>query len=76
MTPQGTPTPADIKRWRQYLADERAEAATYRYLARKRGGTRVVIVHEALPGARSREMHGHGWAACLENLDSRVLAPA
>jgi len=40
------------------------------------GGTRVVIVHEALPGERSREMHGHGWAACLENLDSRVLAPA
>ena len=31
-------SPADIRRWRQYLADERAEAAVYRDLARRRTG--------------------------------------
>lgn len=32
------PGPADVRRWRQYLADERAEAAIYRDLARRRDG--------------------------------------
>ncbi len=32
------PTKAQIKRWRRYLANERAEAAVYRELARKRDG--------------------------------------
>jgi hypothetical protein len=32
------PSPADIKRWRQYLADERAEARVYRDLAQSRRG--------------------------------------
>ncbi len=33
-----TPSPAVIRRWRQYLADERAEARVYRDLARHRTG--------------------------------------
>jgi hypothetical protein len=38
-TPASTvPSPATIRRWRQYLADERAEAAVYRDLASRRVG--------------------------------------
>ena len=29
------PTPAQIKRWRRYLADEESEARIYRYLAKR-----------------------------------------
>ena len=32
------PTRSQIRKWRQYLANERAEAATYRELAKKREG--------------------------------------
>ena len=32
------PSAVTIRRWRQYLADERAEAAVYRDLARRRVG--------------------------------------
>ena len=38
-TPSFTvPSPVKIRRWRQYLADERAEAAVYRDLAGRREG--------------------------------------
>ena len=41
-----TPSAADVKRWRQYLADERAEAAVYRDLAQSRTGEeRATTVH-------------------------------
>ena len=33
-----TPSPSDIRRWRRYLAAERAEAAVYRDLASRRTG--------------------------------------
>ena len=37
MTPdRAEATPTEIRRWRQYLADERAEAAVYRDLAGRR----------------------------------------
>ena len=36
-------------------------------------GTRVVLTHSGFPDEREREMHGHGWAGCLDNLASRVL---
>jgi vacuolar iron transporter family protein len=62
VTPQGTRTPADIKRWRQYLADERAEAATYRYLARKRGGEERDIL---LALAQAEGRHEQHWLALL-----------
>ena len=35
MAPQSEPTAAQVRRWREYLADERMEAATYRKLAAK-----------------------------------------
>lgn len=36
--PQSSPTPAQLRRWRKYLADEIAEGAIYRELAARRTG--------------------------------------
>ena len=39
-----SPSPRQVRRWRQYLADERAEAAVYRTLAgRKHGAERQIL---------------------------------
>ena len=73
MTPQGTRTPADIKRWRQYLADERAEAATYRYLARKRGGEERDIL---LALAQAEGRHEQHWRALLGDDVGKPLRPS
>jgi uncharacterized protein YndB with AHSA1/START domain len=32
------------------------------------GGTEVILTHERLPDAESRDKHQHGWIGCLENL--------
>ncbi|WP_231391706.1 VIT1/CCC1 transporter family protein [Arthrobacter sp. 35W] len=78
--PERIPSPADIKRWRQYLADERAEAALYRELAAKRDGEEQRIL---LALAEAEGRHEHHWLALLgENanpprkasLRSRILA--
>ncbi|WP_308465506.1 VIT1/CCC1 transporter family protein [Rathayibacter soli] len=66
-TPQGsTPsparTPADIRRWRQYLANERAEAAVYRDLASRRHGEEREILL-ALADAETR--HEQHWLTLL-----------
>ena len=45
-----TPTSAELRRWRQYLADERAEAQVYRELAQRRTGSEREIL-EALAEA-------------------------
>ena len=56
------PTPAEVRRWRQYLADERAEAAVYRDLAaRRRGEEREILL--ALAEAEGR--HEAHWLALL-----------
>ncbi|MCC6856693.1 MAG: VIT1/CCC1 transporter family protein [Microbacteriaceae bacterium] len=53
---------ADIRRWRQYLADERAEAAVYRDLAaRREGGEREILL--ALAEAEGR--HEQHWLDLL-----------
>ncbi|RRO92065.1 rubrerythrin family protein [Corynebacterium bovis] len=39
-----TPTPRQIARWRRYLANERAEGAVYRELARKKTGEERAIL--------------------------------
>jgi VIT1/CCC1 family predicted Fe2+/Mn2+ transporter len=59
-----TPRPdaAALRRWRQYLADERAEAAVYRDLARHRTGEEREILL-ALADAEGR--HEHHWLALL-----------
>ncbi|CAN5231919.1 VIT1/CCC1 transporter family protein [soil metagenome] len=54
------PRPADIRRWRQYMADEQAEAAVYRDLAERRSGEERAILL-ALADAESRhESHWRG----------------
>jgi VIT1/CCC1 family predicted Fe2+/Mn2+ transporter len=55
-------SPADIKRWRQYLADERAEARVYRDLAQsRRGEERDILL--ALAEAEGR--HEAHWLQLL-----------
>ena len=56
------PTPGQIKRWRQYLADERAEASVYRDLAKRRDGEEHAILM-ALAAAEGR--HEQHWLELL-----------
>ncbi|MCI0155387.1 VIT1/CCC1 transporter family protein [Leifsonia shinshuensis] len=71
MTPtERTPSPADIKRWRRYLADERAEAAVYRDLAgRREGEEREILL--ALADAEGR--HEQHWLTLLGDRVGRPL---
>lgn len=72
------PTRAELRRWRRYLADERAEAAVYRDLAARRTGEEREILL-ALAEAESR--HEAHWLALLGDqagtprraLHSRIL---
>lgn len=60
--PATTPTGRQLRRWRQYLADERAEAAVYRALAdRKEGQEREILAR--LAEAESR--HEAHWLTLL-----------
>lgn len=54
--------PADLRRWRRYLAEERAEAAVYRELAGRRDGEERAILH-ALADAERR--HAQHWEELL-----------
>ena len=63
------PSPADLRRWRRYLANERAEAAVYRDLAGRRSGTEREILL-ALANAEGR--HEAHW---LELLGDQVGHP-
>ncbi|MCC3291691.1 MULTISPECIES: VIT1/CCC1 family protein [unclassified Arthrobacter] len=56
------PSNADKKRWRQYLADEQAEAATYRYLAERRDGEERDIL---LALAEAEGRHEEHWRTLL-----------
>ncbi|MEU2200435.1 VIT1/CCC1 transporter family protein [Isoptericola sp. NPDC019482] len=49
--------PADIRKWRRYLADERAEAATYRDLARRRTGEERAILLALADAEKRHEQH-------------------
>ncbi|HYP46876.1 MAG TPA: VIT1/CCC1 family protein [Propionibacteriaceae bacterium] len=53
----GRATRADLRRWRQYLADERAEAAVYRDLARHRIGEERDILLALADAERRHEAH-------------------
>ncbi|MCS5732237.1 VIT1/CCC1 transporter family protein [Herbiconiux daphne] len=68
-TPAPPPTPSELRRWRQYLADERAEAQVYRELAQRRTGSERDIL-EALAEAEGR--HESHW---LELLGDQVGKP-
>ncbi|AAT88727.1 rubrerythrin family protein [Leifsonia xyli subsp. xyli] len=63
-------TPSDIKRWRRYLANERAEAAVYRDLAgRREGKEREILL--ALAEAEGR--HEQHWLDLLGDQAGRAL---
>ena len=64
-----TPSRAEVRRWRRYLADERAEAAIYRDLAARRTGEEQAILL-ALAGAEAR--HEAHWVALLGQHADRV----
>lgn len=51
-----------IRRWRQYLADERAEGAVYRYLAERREGEEREIL---LALAEAEKRHEQHWIRLL-----------
>lgn len=63
------PTSAQIRRWRQYLADERAEAAVYRDLAGRRAGEEREIL---LGLAEAEARHEAHW---LDLLGDQVGRP-
>jgi VIT1/CCC1 family predicted Fe2+/Mn2+ transporter len=50
-------TPADIRRWRRYLAAERAEAAVYRDLASRRSGEEREILLALAAAEKRHEQH-------------------
>lgn len=79
LTAPPAPTSAEIRRWRRYLANERAEAAVYRDLvARRTGEEREILLGLAAAVAR----HKYHWRTLLgpyvghpkrESLRSRFL---
>ena len=50
----------DVRRWRRYLADERAEAAAYRDLAGRRTGEERAILLALAEAERRHEAHWEG----------------
>ena len=59
---QAPPTRAQVRRWRRYLADERAEGAVYRDLASRREGEEREIL---LALAEAEGRHEAHWRALL-----------
>jgi VIT1/CCC1 family predicted Fe2+/Mn2+ transporter len=57
MAAQETPSPSDLRRWRQHLADERAEAAVYRDIAQRRSGADREILLELAAAEARHEQH-------------------
>jgi vacuolar iron transporter family protein len=68
-----SPSPSDLHRWRQHLADERAEAAVYRDLAQRRtGADREILL--ALAAAEAR--HEQHWLTLLGEHIGKPRRPA
>jgi len=66
---RGAPARGQVRRWRQYLADERAEAAVYRELAARRSGEEREILLALADAERRHEQH---W---VDLLGERAGAP-
>lgn len=62
MTREQQPDARTIRRWRRYLADERAEAAVYRHLAERRSGEERDILLEL---AEAEGRHAAHWRELL-----------
>ncbi len=72
MTGTTTPVPADLRRWRRYLADELAEAGVYRDLARRKDGEEREIL---LALAEAEGRHAAHWQELLGDKVGRVPRP-
>lgn len=77
MTPDAhlpaSPTAGDIRRWRKYLADERAEGAIYGALASRRQGEEREIL---LGLATAEKRHEEHWANLLGEHASKTVPPS
>ncbi|WP_309081212.1 VIT1/CCC1 transporter family protein [Zhihengliuella sp.] len=77
MTPHpdadASPTPAQLRRWRRYLADERAERAVYETLAQKRTGEERMIL---LGLAEAEQRHEQHWIELLGEEAARNTPPS
>jgi hypothetical protein len=62
MTETASPTPADLRRWRKHLANERAEAEVYRDLAQRYDGEEREILAAI---AAAEERHEQHWLNLL-----------
>lgn len=71
-TTSPAPTPADLRRWRRYLADELAEAGVYRDLARRKDGEEREIL---LALAEAEGRHAAHWQALLGEQAGRLPRP-
>jgi len=71
--PAATPSSAQIRRWRRYLADERAEGAIYETLAQRSKSTEERRVLEGLALAEAR--HAAHWERLLGD-EVRTLRPS
>ena len=60
--PVDSPRPPEIRRWRRYLAEERAEAAVYTELAARRDGEERAILLEL---AQAEGRHAAHWETLL-----------
>lgn len=67
--PPAEPTAADRRRWARYIADERAEAAAYRRLARRRDGEEREILLQLEQAERRHEQH---WIELLDGETVRI----
>lgn len=68
--PAVAPTARQIRRWRRYLADERAEAAAYRDLASRRTGEERAILLALADAEKRHEQH---WLDLLGDQVGRPL---
>ncbi|MFD1505822.1 rubrerythrin family protein [Georgenia yuyongxinii] len=62
------PSSAQVRRWRRYLADERAEGAVYRHLASRRQGEEREVLLGLADAERRHEQH---WRDLLGDLAGR-----
>ena len=67
-----TPTASDVRRWRRYLSDERAEASVYRDLARLKDGEEAEILRGL---ADAEDRHAAHWERLLGDQVGRAPRP-
>lgn len=78
--PTHAPTKQQIRRWRRYLANERAEARTYRDLAQRRTGEERAILLELADAEGRHEQHWlallgeHGDVGTKPDLSTRLMS--